>query len=332
MSGYVVSRPFEGSGVGSNLASLAGALWIADRLGRTLLIDWRAHSDLNDKRLNYFDEFLTLPERINGVEIRPVPAGDSPFAPEEAVQWLQPGDGRALATGTRRAEKEYLALRIYHGLDRVHPGPEAERFRLLRAFYHHLQPKPAVTAAIDEWTESTLRRFGFVVGVNVRTGNGSTRFRSGGAYDGRFDVQLLEEERRFLALLERACARVARRFPRSLRSEVGIFYATDSTAMSSLLSRLPNSVTRRAVFPPPGVDHEYAFSGTDYTDRDGVIDTLTDMFLLARCDGLVYNGSLFSQYARVLSGWYSGNCVHFESMLLKKRARAAVVSVRSRVR
>jgi hypothetical protein len=39
MTPYVVTRPFPQSNVGSNLASLAGALYLAQRLERPLIVD-----------------------------------------------------------------------------------------------------------------------------------------------------------------------------------------------------------------------------------------------------------------------------------------------------
>ena len=74
-------------------------------------------------------------------------------------------------------------------------------------------------------------------------------------------------------------------------------------------------------FPPPGTGDLYRFDSRDHADRAAVVDTLADMFLLARCDALVYNNSLFNQYARVVTGWYGGNHVHVESLFLRTRAR-----------
>ena len=59
--GYLITRPHPGSGVGSNLASLAGAVWCAQQLGRTVIADWRGGSFLLDKSLNYFTEFFEAP-------------------------------------------------------------------------------------------------------------------------------------------------------------------------------------------------------------------------------------------------------------------------------
>lgn len=333
VSGYVVSRPYETSGVGSNLASLAGALWLAQRLQRTLLVDWRGQSELADKRLNYFAEFLSLPPEVAGVDVVPVLPGDERFGSDmPGARWLEPGDARALASGTAVAAEEYVILKTYHGLDRLHPGPESERFRFLRAFYRALSPNEAVRSAVDDWERLRLRAFCSAIALNVRTGNRGRDFAPGGRYSGRVDTSLFENEPAFLRLLERACGRILAHLPRELRTSCAIFVVTDNAAMRSLLTRLPNAITRREVFPPAGADHQYAFEGDGYSDRDGVIDTLVDMFLLARCDGLVYNSSLFNQYARVVTGCFGGSQVHFESLLLRKRYRYAMQRARRLVR
>ena len=46
------------------------------------------------------------------------------------------------------------------------------------------------------------------------------------------------------------------------------------------------------------------------------------MFLLARCDALVYNNSLFNQYARVVTDDFGGNLVQFESLFLSGKLRS----------
>ena len=187
----------------------------------------------------------------------------------------------------------------------------------------------AVAGAADEWWSEHCEG-PFVVGVNVRTGNGAY-FGEGGTYAGRVDISLFEDRRRFLRLLDRACRERLRGLPKPLRSEYVVFYATDSAAMSELLRELPNAATRRHTFPPPGAGDLYAFGESGYSDRDSITDTLVDMFLLARCDALVYNSSLFNQYARVSTGYFGGNHVHFESLLLRKRARYLMGAVRRRL-
>lgn len=327
LDSQLVTRPYPESNVGSNLASMAGALWLAGRIERTLVVDWRGLSQLRDESLNYFTEFFTPPTEIDGVPLR--------YAPEvevdaDGARWLDASEARAVGTGAAMVDPATpIILQPYHGLDRVHPGGEPERFRLLRRFYRHIAPSEAVAGMADAWWAEHCEG-AFVVGVNVRTGNGAY-YGKGMTYAGRVDVSLFEDRRRFLRLLERACRERVRGLPKPLRSEYVVFCATDSAPMSELLAELPNAVTRRRMFPPPGAGDLYAFGETDYSDRDSIADTLADMFLLARCDALVYNSSLFNQYARVSTGYFSGNHVHFESLLLRKRIRYFVGAVRRRL-
>jgi Nodulation protein Z (NodZ) len=330
MAAYVVNRPYPDSNVGSNLASLAGALWLAQRLGRELIVDWRGQRQLRDVEANYFAEFLALPEAPLGVRVSNAPVAGAAY--DEAspqARWLSPGEARAVAVEPPDDLAAFVVLQPYHGLDRVHPGPEQERLRLLRAFYRELRPAPRIAAALDHWWREHVHAR-FVIALNVRTGNGQY-FRAGERYQARVDLSLFEDERRFLRLLERACRARLRGLPRSERDDFQIFYATDSGSMSDLLTRLPNSVTRRRVFPPPGSGDLYAFGEGDYTDRDAIEDTIADMFLLARCDALVWNTSMFNQYARVVTDNFGGNQVHFEWMQLHRRARLLLGTARRRL-
>ena len=75
---------------------------------------------------------------IDSVPIVYAPApevGDYDPSSSEA-RWLEPGEAHAVGAGSAPGSR-YLVLQTYHGLDRLRPGPEAERFRLLRSFYRH---------------------------------------------------------------------------------------------------------------------------------------------------------------------------------------------------
>lgn len=327
---YVVTRPFPGSNVGSNLASMAGALWLASRLSRTLIVDWRGQSQLRDENANYFTEFFETPAAIEGVPIEYAPVGDFDYgqdAPDAA--WLGHGDAAPVGREGRDPEARFVVLQDFHGLDRIHPGPDADRFRLLQSFYRAIHPSPPVAAAVNDFAREQLDG-AFVVGLNVRTGNGMY-FGRGMTHASRVDISIFENTGRFLRVLERACRRRLRGLPRQVRADARIFYATDSGAMSALLAQLPNSVTRRAIFPPPNTGDTYSFDDENYSDRDGIVDTLADMFLLARCNALVYNSSMFNQYARVLTGHFGGNETHIETLYLRKRARIFVGELRRRL-
>jgi hypothetical protein len=223
-----------------------------------------------------------------------------------------------------------LVLTSYHGPDRLHPGPESERYTFLRSFYRSIRPGAEIRERVESWWAEKLDGR-FVVGLNVRTGNGQY-FGKGMTYERRVDVSLFDDRDRFLRKLERASRDRAKHVSEALRQSAQVFYATDSQQMSELLAELPNAVTRRTVFPPAGTGDTFAFDGSDYADRDSVVDTLTDMFLLARCDALVYNTSMFNQYARVLNADFGGNMAHIEMLYAQRRVRVAVGTLRRRLR
>ncbi len=330
MTAYVVTRPYPDSNIGSNLSSIAGAVYVAQALGRELIIDWRGMRQLRDAKLNYFSEFFRQPDELAGVPVHYAPIGDADYSESSPdATWLEPGYAFLAAADPPADLRRFVVLRSYHGLDRVHAGPESARFRLLRQIYRRIGPVQAIEDSLEGWRREHLHA-GFVVGVNVRTGNGQY-FGKGEQYVGRVDVSLFDDERRFLRLLERACRARLAPLPKALRDDFQIFYATDSGEMSALLALLPNSITRRTVFPPPNTGDLYAFGEEGHTDRDAVADTIADMFLLARCDALVYNTSLFNQYARVATGYFSGNHVHFEALVLRKRMLLLLGTARRRL-
>lgn len=321
MEPCLISRPFRESNVGSNLSSLAGAAWVAKQVSRPLVVDWRGLSQLTDPAVNYFSEFFERPSQLLGVPVFCTP--DVEYDPAVAHE-LTPGEARTLACGDRPPPAGHIVLQPYHGLDRVHPGPDAERHRVLRTFYRQIRPTAPISTQINRWWED---EFGgaIVVGVNVRTGNGHY-FGKGQQYAGRVDIRIFQNERRFLRVIDRAVRERVSRVPKPIREGFRVFYATDAAFMSEFLAQLPGAATRRRRFPPDGAGDTYAFGGD--AGRESIVETISDMFLLARCDAFVYNSSLFNQYARVLTGSFGGNQVHIESLFLRTRMHA----LRSRVR
>jgi hypothetical protein len=331
LTGYVVTRPYPDSNVGSNLSSMAGALWLARQLGRTLIVDWRGQAQLPDKSLNYFSEFFRKPSEILGVPVLYAPSAVADYGPgSPQAAWVTPEEAHRLAVGAVRAETQFVVCQTYHGVDRVHAGPEPARYRFLREFYRAIQPGPEVRRSADDWWARNLGG-AFVVGVNVRTGNGHY-YGKNMPYAGRVDISLFDDQQRFLRRVEAACRARVRGLPKHLREDFAIFYATDSPSMSALLGKLPSARTRRTVFPPPGSGDLFSFEQNPETGRASVIDTLADMFLLARCDALVFNSSMFNQYARVLTGFFGGNLVHLESLFLLKTTERRIATLRRRIR
>ena len=310
-TGYVVTRPHPGSGIGSNLASLAGAIWFAERLNRTVIVDWRGSAFLKDQSLNYFSEFFETPDVIQGVPVRYGPCAELP-EPAESTHELGVGAARGvLAAGG--SQHQHLRLKDYHGLERLDAKAKPPvLFWRLKDFYRFVIPRDFVRLEIDRFATEHFTN-AFVVGVNLSSGNGE--FDKGQYYQGRVDTQIFSKDAIFLRKVERARALAVKGLPRALRGEGRIFFATDSYAMHRLLTQLPNAVTRRTVFC------DYHDPG--YTDRDAIVDAIVDMFLLARCHALVRNGSVFNEYANTVTNCFSGNVRHIESLYARYWARAA---------
>ena len=128
-SHYLVTHPHPGSGIGSNLASLAGAIWFAEQTGRSVVVDWRGSAFLKDQSANYFTKFFEAPSEIQGVPIFYAPTSELPDGAADATE-LGVADAR-LALQQRRADP-VLMIRSYHGLERLDPKgkPSAHFWRL----------------------------------------------------------------------------------------------------------------------------------------------------------------------------------------------------------
>jgi hypothetical protein len=316
---YLVTRPHPGSGVGSNLASLAGTIWLAEKTGRTAVVDWRGSAFLKDPSANYFAEFFETPSTLQGVPVL--------YAPDPAVTGLIDaapiiGVSVARAAAQHGSDEPALVLRDYHGLERLNPGgPPSANFWRLKDFYRFITPRDFVRREIEQFADAHFRN-AFTIGVNLSSGNGE--FERGQHYQGRVDTAIFSKDAVFLRKVERARRLAVRHLPRALRAEARIFFATDAYAMHRLLARLPNAVTRRTTFPPPGVGRVFCdYREAGYTDRDAIVDAIVDMFLLARCHALIRNGSVFNEYANTVTTCFNGNVRHIETLYARYWWRAA---------
>jgi hypothetical protein len=332
---YVVTRPYPESGLGSNLASMAGALYLAKRLDRDLLVDWRGMVFLKDPTVNYFTQyFAELPE-FDGVRIHYAPSPDQLEASEEERLETVPDEQRTLLANADSLPT-YVVLTPYHGLvDRMGTGDRAADHVRLRRFYRALTLRPEIQEKADAFYAEHLDG-GFVVALNIATANMKTS-GTGRYYYGRFDMRILDDEERFLKQVSRAVSLALRGLPLELRQNRRIFYATESASMSELLGRLDGACTRRTVYAPADTGRFFVdYDTLGYSDYDASADMVIDHYLLSRCDALIYNGSMFSNYARVLTNYFSGNCRNIESLYAhywlltaSRRARAAYAAVRS---
>jgi hypothetical protein len=313
-NGYLVANPSLRAGIGTRLLHLAETTLLARALGREVIVDWRRTPFLQNRSLNYFTEFFVPAPKILGVPVHYVP---SPSTDEyEAMPRKRPVlTDRAIVerlAAEPGAGPRYLVVRKMPPLPRL-PGYTRRTYdQSLRTFYEELALRPEPAAELKEWYDANLRGH-VVVGLNVAHGNGL--FEPGRRFASRVNVLLFAEEERFLGLLETASNRASEGFPSAERDRYRIFYATDSAEMSELLRRLPRTVTRRTVFPPPGAGHQFsAYGQLGYTDHQAAADTIIDMLLLGRCNALVMNKSRFSRYALVTTDSFGGNVCDFEEL------------------
>jgi hypothetical protein len=299
---YLLTLPGRHIGIGSRLLRLADTIWLARRLDREVIVDWRGSLFLADERRNYFTEMFEPVEEIAGVRVHYAPRRFrraftvDGFLERHAIH----GDYARSAAPTARR------VRAKGKVDEstLDPGELADYRACVREVYAAIRVRPEIARARDEWHDEHLRGH-FVIGVNVSTGNGV--FAPGAQWAGHVDVEVFDDEEAFLRLVQEACDAAAG------GESYRMFVATDSPEMSALLRRLPGVVTRRTIFPPAGAGRGFsAYAELGHTDREAAAEIVTDMTLLARCDALVCTRSRFNLYARVLTDDFGGNVVRLE--------------------
>ena len=331
-NGYVITSSHRGDGIGSRLLKLAEAVWLARELGRAVIVDWRKAAFLKDRSLNYFTEFFEPAPQILGVPIFYAPSPEVEHYEQVGADQrllLNPLECARLLTDSA-STPPYLVAKGTFALKRLPEYDAVQYNAFLEDFYRSIIPRAELTRRLETWYDANLRGH-FVVGVNVSTGNGI--FARGARKEGRVQVGIFEDHDRFLGTIARACDRAARRLPEPLRRGYKIFFATDSSEMSELLGRLPRAVTRRSVFPPPGIGHHFRdYDRLGYSDHDAAADMIIDMLLLGRCDALVKNQTNFSSYALVSTHHFSGNVQDLEALYPTIRMQAKARLARTRMR
>src|SRR5437868_9204252 len=149
---YLVTRPHPGSGIGSNLVSLAGAIWFGEQTGRTVVVDWRGSAFLKDQTANYFTEFFETPSAIQGVPVIYAPTSEFPDGAAEATELDIAAARLALQ---QHSDDPALLIRSYHGLERLDPkGKPSDHFWRLKDFYRYITPRAFVLDEIERFADA----------------------------------------------------------------------------------------------------------------------------------------------------------------------------------
>lgn len=326
---YVITRPDPGSGLGANLLSMVAALYVCERTGRSLIVDWTSMAALRDTETNYFLAFFEPMRAWRAVNIYYVNDTANPARSRryDAAHALRPAgsDYKHILDGRFDDRAILLEPFHYHRVFKNSPLTPAALFHYTREFYQQLTPRPHLRDRL-----AALRaRFeqGLVVGLHVRSGNGE--FAKGGPYENRVKTAIFDHGT-FIERIHRACRDCVAGFPAALRSDLAVFVATDSSQMQERLLRIPGAFAVRQRFPPPGTGHQFSDFQPDeyggYSDVDAANDTIIDMFLLAGCVGLVCQESAYNQYAQHMTKFFNGNLKALERYFdppLKRLGRMA---------
>jgi hypothetical protein len=332
---FIITRPDPSSGLGANLLSMVGALYLCEQTQRPLVVDWTGMAPLRDKQVNYFPAFFEPIRRWRDVDVLYV---NDPDAPELRAVYEQEGvrdpaddEYGDLVAGRTGDGHVWLHRFHYYRIFRRSPLSPAAVFHRTREFFQQLVPRPPLRRRMEDLRP--LFEQHIVVALNVRSGNGE--FDPGKPYWNRVNTSVFGR-RTFEDRLYRACRDCLAGFPQELQADLAIFVVTDAREMQQRLLTLPGAFALRKQFPPPGTGHQFADFDTSgygrYSDVESVNETIVDMFMMAACAGLVYNESAYNLYAQHMTTYFNGNLRRLEQYFehpIKRLARSLRDTVRS---
>lgn len=304
---FVVTR--KRTGIGSDLASAASGYSLAVRTGRDLVIDWR-HSLYLQEPDNLFGRLFDVPESIGSCRIV-VPDRDlEPDLPGRIVRFgkhdLHRLDEEVRHDGTSLPHHSIITTALR----------DPRHLELQKAFLAAVTPKPHVVERIEEFHAATLQGRA-VAGIHLRHGNGENLLldRNELSKPGLGDV--FSKVHHFLDSAD----------PRPDR----ILVCSDS----HLVREQFRAEFRGVVWFDSDVGKPD--EGGLMTSVRGIRDAeeaVIEMWLLARCDFLLFNPSWFSHYAQCL-GRFRAAALNLDDVSIygtEAAARRKVDQARSRDR
>lgn len=326
---YLVTRPDRNSGLGANLLSMAAALYVCERTGRTLVVDWTGMVHLRDTAANFFTAFFEPLRSWRTIDIRYVNDPDEPARSMtyDSAQARRPGlkEHRDLIDG--KIDDPVIMLEAFHyRIFDSSPLSRAAVAQYTRQFFNRLTPRAPLAARLAALSARFEPQI--VIGLHVRSGNGE--FAAGGPYWNRVNTAIFDRDS-FVDRMHAACRDCASRLPEAVRDHWSVFVSTDSLAMQQRLLMMPRAFALRQQFPPEGAGHQFAAFDDEryrgYTDVESMNETIIDMFMLAECQGLVCNESAFNLFAQHKTMFFCGNVRPLERYFehpIKRLARRAL--------
>lgn len=270
----VVTR--KNTGLGSDLISIVGAIEYAKKTDREVVIDWRSSQYLKKRNVNLFPLLFQIPQEIDGVRVH---SWDETFSDKKLPQPLAPCKKWSfedyhleMTKGPEPKNASAIIERPMHHL----PDVTAQK-RILSCF----NPQPAIMEMIGSFDRQEFQGHR-VIGVHLRHGNG----------------ERLGQKRDDLTAnpVERLVDMTVERILNVWESNMKVFVCTDSQEFRDSFSKTWSDTCH--------FDSKIGTAGRGPIHLScGAIknaeDAVAEMWLLARCQGIVYNPSWFSHYARI---------------------------------
>jgi hypothetical protein len=289
----VVTR--KRTGIGSDLVSVVGAIAYAALTDRDLVIDWRDSRYVADPKINMFGELFIAPRAFDDVGVVLASATFS---------------DKTLPGPVRQVTSKSESFEAFHAEMECEARPVAESVVITRPMHHlpdtadqkrwlsAIKPAARIAAAIDGFYNAHMQGHP-VVGIHIRHGNGEA------LGSGRDDLI----QRSVDDLVDLSIAEFAEM---DLPEDTRYFVCTDSQELRDAFNaRVMNVISydSRIGSAKSGPIHT-----SDY-GLQGAEDAVAEMWLLARCDRLIYTPSWFSHYARIV-GEFSAEPVNLDTVSL----------------
>lgn len=305
------------AGLGNRMLSALTGILYARITGRQAVIDWRDGS-YSDDGTNSFPKLFTSPYVV---DIPPV--GSESVAPalwtgnlhKNTQDFIEEVDPRAhgsfrhhwkFSTDLSRQDQHEDILVMWsfsHLIDRLRPlfrgefaflGPYTNDEVLRWLLQTSLALRPEIQSQVEDWFAHHLATARTVIGVHVRFMDRSISLHH------------------FIRHLDRLLEKVP---------DATIFLATDNAKVSEQIQKdYRNVVSTAKWFPQTGISMHQNPECPDKVQN--AIDALRDMYLLARCDYLVYpRSSTFSYISSLVSAASADKIVDVERFHLKTQAK-----------